>query len=70
MVLKIDEHTVREKRADINVNTYEYYLNMEEEHRQIRKMYHEMKNQLMIMEEKGEKTELNHEKAMQKSWMN
>ena len=39
---------------------------MEEEHRQIRKMYHEMKNQLMIMEEKGEKTELNHEKAMQK----
>lgn len=66
MVLKIDEHTVREKRADINVNTYEYYLNMEEEHRQIRKMYHEMKNQLMIMEEKGEKTELNHEKAMQK----
>lgn len=62
MVLKIEESAVREKRANINVNTYEYYLNMEEEHRQIRKMYHEMKNQLMIMEEKSE--ELYHDKTM------
>lgn len=64
MILKIDERTVREKRADINVNTYEYYLNMEEEHRQIRKMYHEMKNQLMIMEQKSGDKELQHEKVM------
>lgn len=35
------------------VNQYEYYLNMEEEHRQIRKLYHEMKNKLMIMQEEG-----------------
>ena len=31
-------------------NTYEYYLQMEEEHRQIRKMYHDMKNHLMLMQ--------------------
>ncbi len=37
------------------VNLYEYYLNMEEEHRQIRKLYHEMKNKLMIMQEEGQK---------------
>lgn len=39
------------------VNRYEYYLNMEEEHRQIRKMYHEIKNQLMIMEEQQKRWE-------------
>jgi hypothetical protein len=33
------------------VNMYEYYLQMEEEHRQIRKLYHEMKNKFMIMQE-------------------
>lgn len=51
MVLKIDERSVQDKRADIHANAYEYYLHMEEEHLQIRKMYHEMKNHLMIMEE-------------------
>ena len=45
-----------EKRgAENTVNYYEYYLNMEEEHRQIRKLYHEMKNKLMIMQEEGQK---------------
>lgn len=59
MVLKLAERSVQKKRADIHVNAYEYYLNMEEEHRRIRKMYHEMKNQLMIMEEdKKENPEL------------
>lgn len=65
MVLKIEESSVQEKRADIHVNTYEYYLNMEEEHRQIRKMYHEMKNQLMIMEKKSDESDINREKVMQ-----
>ena len=51
MVLKLAERSVQKKRADIHVNAYEYYLNMEEEHRRIRKLYHEMKNQLMIMDE-------------------
>ena len=51
MILKIEERSEQDKRADIHANAYEYYLNMEEEHLQIRKMYHEMKNQLMIMEE-------------------
>lgn len=55
MVLKIAERSEQDKRADIHMNAYEYYLNMEEEHLKIRKMYHEMKNQLMIMEdEKGD----------------
>ena len=57
MILKMEERTKQEKRADIHANTYEYYLNMEEEHLQIRKMYHEMKNQLMIMEESGKTLE-------------
>ncbi len=51
MVLKLEERYEQEKRADIHANAYEYYLNMEEEHLRIRKMYHEMKNQLMIMRE-------------------
>lgn len=38
-------------KIDNHSNTYEYYLQMEEEHRQIRKMYHDMKNQLMIQAE-------------------
>lgn len=51
MVLRLEERYKQDKRADINVNAYEYYLNMEEEHLRIRKMYHEMKNQLMIMKD-------------------
>lgn len=51
LIIKIEERSEQDKRADIHANVYEYYLNMEEEHLQIRKMYHEMKNQLMIMEE-------------------
>ncbi len=50
LVFRIEERTDQDKRAQINSNAYEYYINMEEEHLQIRKMYHEMKNQLMIME--------------------
>ena len=50
VIYQMEERTVMEKRADIHVNSYEYYLHMEEEHLQIRKMYHEMKNQLMILE--------------------
>ena len=65
MVLKIEERNAQEKRADIHVNAYEYYLNMEEEHRQIRKMYHEMKNQLMIMEREENESNQKHEKAIQ-----
>lgn len=53
MLLKLEERSKREKREDIHANAYEYYLNMEEEHLRIRKMYHEMKNQLMIMKEGG-----------------
>ncbi len=50
LAYQMEERTAMEKRADIHVNSYEYYLHMEEEHLQIRKMYHEMKNQLMILE--------------------
>lgn len=31
-------------------NAYEYYVHMEEEHIQIRRLYHDMKNQIMIMQ--------------------
>lgn len=51
MVLRLEERYRQDRRADIHANAYEYYLNMEEEHLRIRKMYHEMKNQLMIMQE-------------------
>lgn len=51
MFVRLAERDVQKKKADVHVNAYEYYLNMEEEHRHIRKLYHEMKNQLMIMEE-------------------
>ncbi len=34
-----------------HANLYEYYLQLEEEHRKVRKMYHEMKNQVMILKE-------------------
>lgn len=50
LVYQMEERATMEKRADIHVNSYEYYLHMEEEHLQVRKMYHEMKNQLMILE--------------------
>lgn len=53
---KVVERSEIEKRADIHINTYEYYLHMEEEHLRIRKMYHDMKNQLMILE--NEKTHI------------
>ena len=51
MILRMEERGIQDERANIHVNAYEYYLNMEEEHLRIRKMYHEMKNQLMIMNE-------------------
>ena len=47
---KINERNAMEKRADIHVNAYEYYLHMEEEHLRVRKLYHDMKNQLMLLE--------------------
>lgn len=54
LVLRISEKNEQEKIEHIHINAYEYYLKMEEEHRQIRKIYHEMKNQMMIMEENKE----------------
>ncbi len=65
LAFRIEERTEQDKRAQITSNAYEYYLNMEEEHLQIRKMYHEMKNQLMIMEngdqdQTGRKSEYSH----------
>ncbi len=54
IVFRIKERTEKSKRAEMNMNAYEYYLNMEEEHLQIRKMYHDMKNKLMIMEAENE----------------
>lgn len=63
VTFKISERDAIEKRADIHVNTYEYYLHMEEEHRLIRKLYHEMKNQLMIIKNEPEgQTEVNAKK--------
>lgn len=57
VLYKVGERAAIEKRADIHINTYEYYLHMEEEHLQIRRLYHEMKNQLMILQnETGERT--------------
>ena len=53
LALKIAERSAQEKRADIHINEYEYYLNMEEEHLKIRKMYHDMKNKMMILGDSG-----------------
>ena len=53
IVFRIKERTEKSRRSEMNMNAYEYYLNMEEEHLQIRKMYHDMKNKLMIMESEG-----------------
>lgn len=53
LALKIAERSAQEKRADIHTNEYEYYLNMEEEHLKIRKMYHDMKNKMMILGDSG-----------------
>ncbi len=38
------------RRISTPVNREEYYTRMEEEHLQIRRMFHDMKNQLMILE--------------------
>lgn len=57
VLYKVGERVAIEKRADIHVNAYEYYMHMEEEHLQVRRLYHEMKNQLMILQnETGERT--------------
>lgn len=53
LMLKVVEQSEQIRRADVHTNTYEYYLHMEEEHLQIRKMYHEMKNWMMILNEGG-----------------
>lgn len=59
LILKIEEKSKQLEWSDIHINAYEYYLNMEEEHLLIRKMYHDMKNQLMIFkEEQGENSEM------------
>ncbi len=50
LTLRVAEKSEQKERAEIRSNAYEYYLNMEEEHLMIRRMYHDMKNQLMIME--------------------
>lgn len=55
VLLKVMERSEMEKRADIHINTYEYYLYMEEEHLRIRKMYHDMKNQMMILQDENHK---------------
>ena len=47
----VSNKLLERSKIDNHSNTYEYYLQMEEEHRQIRKMYHDMKNQLMIQAE-------------------
>lgn len=50
VLYKTGEREEIERRSDIHINTYEYYLHMEEEQLQIRKLYHDMKNQLMILQ--------------------
>ena len=47
----VSNKLLERSKIDNHSNTYEYYLQMEEEHRQIRKMYHDMKNQLMVQSE-------------------
>ncbi len=43
--------TTSNPQDNSHANLYEYYLELEEEHRKVRKMYHEMKNQVMILKE-------------------
>ena len=50
IIYKSDTIEIRSVRPEIQTNFYEYYTNLEEEQRKIRKMYHDMKNQIMIYE--------------------
>lgn len=43
--------TAPNPKDNSHANLYEYYLQLEQEHRKVRKMYHEMKNQVMILKE-------------------
>ena len=47
---KSDPMEIRSVQPELRTNAYEYYTNLEEEQRKIRKMYHDMKNQIMIYE--------------------
>lgn len=49
-MLENTKESEQDQRQDIRMNSYEYYTNMEEEQRKVRKMYHDMKNQIMIYE--------------------
>lgn len=48
--MKRFEDTENTRRISLPTNREEYYARMEEEHLQIRRLYHDMKNQLMILE--------------------
>ena len=65
VLYKFEEREEMDRRADIHINAYEYYLHMEEEHLLIRKMYHEMKNQLMILENNKEEVHKANEKQIE-----
>lgn len=55
--VRIRDHEIEhKKRIETPHNREEYYLAMEEEHLKIRRMYHDMQNQLMILQETGEKS--------------
>ncbi|MDO4620891.1 MAG: GHKL domain-containing protein [Lachnospiraceae bacterium] len=45
-----EERTEEARRISIPANREEYYTSMEEEHQQIRRLYHDMKNSFMVME--------------------
>lgn len=46
--------TESRQRIDMPANRDKYYLEMEEEHQKIRRLYHDMKNQMMVMQEAAE----------------
>lgn len=50
LVMRTEDRKEQKKREAPAVNMYEYYMSMEEEHRNIRRLYHDMKNKLMILE--------------------
>lgn len=50
LVYKVQETKGQVEGSLIRTNSYEYYTTLEEEQRKIRKMYHDMKNQIMIYE--------------------
>lgn len=50
LVYKVQETKAQVEGSLIRINSYEYYTTLEEEQRKIRKMYHDMKNQIMIYE--------------------